>query len=89
MKFTPRFNLLYFALGLAYAALGEPRKAIEFYEQRLTIRREIGDIAGEGTALGNLGNAYADLGEPRRALEYAERANEQVAKLRKKIAGER
>jgi tetratricopeptide (TPR) repeat protein len=59
-------------LGLAYAALGEPRRAIEYHEQALTIDRAIGDRRGEGAALGNLGNAYAALGEPRRAIEYYE-----------------
>ncbi|MSP13381.1 MAG: tetratricopeptide repeat protein [Chloroflexi bacterium] len=59
-------------LGLAFADLGEYRRAIEFYEQALVIDREIGDRRGEGAALGNLGNAYADLGETRRAIEYYE-----------------
>ncbi len=59
-------------LGLAYAALGETRKAIEFFEQTLAIHREIGDRRGEGSALGNLGNAYADLGETHKAIEYYE-----------------
>jgi tetratricopeptide (TPR) repeat protein len=61
-------------LGLAYAALGEARKAIEFYEQQLAIVREIGDRCGEGNALGNLGNAYGILGETRKAIEYHEQA---------------
>jgi len=61
-------------LGLAYAALGETRRAIEFYEQRLVIAREIGDRRGEGAVLGNLGLAYADLGESRRAIEFHEQA---------------
>src|SRR5205814_552546 len=59
-------------LGNAYAALGQTRRAIEFYEQRLVIAREIGDRRGEGNALGNLGNAYAALGETRRAVEFYE-----------------
>jgi tetratricopeptide (TPR) repeat protein len=59
-------------LGLAYAALGDVRKAIEYYEQQLVITREIGDRRGEGNALGNLGNAYADLGDVRKAIEYYE-----------------
>jgi len=59
-------------LGLAYAALGETRKAIEFHEQQLTITREIGDRRGEGAALGNLGIAYKDLGETRKAIEFYE-----------------
>ncbi len=59
-------------LGLAYAELGETRRAIEFYEQGLVIDREIGDRRGEGNALGNLGVAYAALGETRRAIELYE-----------------
>ena len=56
-------------LGLANAALGGTRRAIEYHEQCLTVLREIGDRCGEGAALGNLGLAYADLGETRRAID--------------------
>jgi tetratricopeptide (TPR) repeat protein len=59
-------------LGIAYKNLGEPRRAIEVYQQRLTIAHEIGDRRGEGNALGGLGIAYADLGDPRRAIELYE-----------------
>jgi tetratricopeptide (TPR) repeat protein len=59
-------------LGVAYAALGDAKKAIEFYEQRLVIAREIGDRRGEGNALGNLGLAYADLGDAKKAIEFYE-----------------
>ena len=59
-------------LGIAYADLGDARKAIEFYEQALAIAREIGDRRGEGNALGNLGIAYKDLGEVRKAIEFYE-----------------
>jgi len=61
-------------LGLAYAALGEVRRAIEYHEQALEIDREIGDRRGEGNGLMALGLAYADLGEVRRAIEYYEQA---------------
>ena len=61
-------------LGLAYADLGEVRKAIEFYEQALIIAREIGDRHGEGAALGSLGNACTDLGDARKAIEFYEQA---------------
>jgi tetratricopeptide (TPR) repeat protein len=61
-------------LGLAYADLGETRKAIEFYEQSLGIDQEIGDRRGEGADLGNLGLAYADLGETRKAIEFYEQS---------------
>ena len=57
-------------LGNAYRNLGEVTRAIEYYQQWLTIAREIDDRRGEGNALGNLGNAYADQGEVTRAIEY-------------------
>ncbi len=41
-------------LGIAYKNLGEPRKAVEYYEQALVIDREIGDRRGEGTDLWNM-----------------------------------
>ena len=59
-------------LGIAYRELGEPKRAIEYFEQHLAIARETGDRRGEGLALGNLGNAYLQLGEPKRAIEYYE-----------------
>ena len=62
------------SLGLAYRDMGEPRKAIEYYEQAQKIAREIGYRRGEGYHLGNLGNAYRNLGEPRKAIEYYEQA---------------
>ncbi|MBZ5668975.1 MAG: tetratricopeptide repeat protein, partial [Acidobacteriia bacterium] len=61
-------------LGLAYAALGETRRAIEYHQQGLTVLREIGDRRGEGNVLGNLGIACRQLGEPRRATELHERS---------------
>ena len=39
------------SLGNAYLALGESRRAIEFYEQALTIYGEIGDQHGESATL--------------------------------------
>jgi tetratricopeptide (TPR) repeat protein len=62
------------SLGLAYADLGETRRAIQFHEQALPILREIGDCRGEGAVLGNLGLAYADLGETSRAIQFYEQA---------------
>ena len=59
-------------LGLAHAALGDARKAIEFHEQALGIDRMIGDRQGEGSDLSNLGNSYADMGDARKAIEYYE-----------------
>jgi len=56
-------------LGNAYAALGETKRAIEFYEQRLKIAQEIGDRQGESNACWNYGLALEKLAEFGRAAE--------------------
>ena len=61
-------------LGMAYAALGEVRRAISYYEQCLVVLREIGYRKGEGAALGNLGRAYTAMGEVQRAISYHEQS---------------
>jgi len=61
-------------LGIAYRNLGEPRKAIEFYEQRLIIAREIGDRRGEGSALWNMSLALDKLDNRGRAIDCARAA---------------
>jgi len=58
-------------LGLAYAALGETRRAIEYYEQALVIDREIGDRRGEGTDLYNMALALEKLGRREEAIKLA------------------
>ena len=72
-------------LGLAYAALGDAHKAIEYYEQSLAIAREIGDRRHEGSHLDNMGNACADLGDARKAIEY----HEQALKIAREIGDRR
>ena len=59
-------------LGLAWAALGDARKSVGFYEQSMVITREIGDRLGEGATLGNLGLAWAALGDARKAVGFYE-----------------
>ena len=61
-------------LGLAYAYLGDAKKAIEFHENTLCIAREIGNRRGEGETLGNLGMAYVQIGDYRKAIEFYENA---------------
>ena len=56
----------------AYVNLGEPRRAIDLYEQRLAIAREIGDHTGEAEANWNLGLVYEAEGELRRAVSLME-----------------
>jgi tetratricopeptide (TPR) repeat protein len=60
-------------LGLAWAGLGETRKAIGFFEQQLPITQEINDPQGQSNALGNLGLAWAALGERGKAIGLYER----------------
>jgi tetratricopeptide (TPR) repeat protein len=61
-------------LGLAYADLGETKRAIEYYEQQLIIVRDLGDRRGEGIALWNLSLALDGLGQRARAIKYAEQS---------------
>ena len=35
--------------------MGQPRQALEYYNQALPIRREVGDRAGEAATLNNIG----------------------------------
>jgi tetratricopeptide (TPR) repeat protein len=81
-------------LGLAWADLGDARKAIGFYEQRLVIAREIGDRRGEGNASINLALARHGLGEHEEAIRLAEHAlaiftaieSPRAERVRKKLA---
>ncbi len=59
--------------GEAYNDLGEPRKAIEYYEQALKISREIGDRRGEGKDLGNLGKHTVVWASPEKQLNIMNR----------------
>ncbi len=58
------------SLGNAYKSLGEYQKAIEFHQQSLAIKREIGDRGGEAKSYGNLGTVYGSLGEYQKAIEF-------------------
>jgi len=59
---------------LAYGDLGEPRRAIEHFEQALTIVRELGDRRGEGNALFNSALAFGQLGERAEAIRRMQEA---------------
>jgi tetratricopeptide (TPR) repeat protein len=59
-------------LGNRYAELGEPRRAIELFEQALAIFREVGDRRGEGEVLHNLSAAYQRVVDLPAAIQTAE-----------------
>ena len=61
-------------MALVYRATGQPKRALELYEQALPLRREVGDRAGEATTLNNMAEVYRTTGQPRRALELYEQA---------------
>ena len=42
-------------IGSVYDALGDKQRALEFYDQALPLRRQVGDRAGEATTLNNIG----------------------------------
>jgi len=63
-------RFVYCRLGLAFDALGDFVKAIEYQTQHLAIAKEEGDQMGEGQAYANLGNVYGSLGDFTKAIEY-------------------
>jgi tetratricopeptide (TPR) repeat protein len=54
--------------------LGQYRKALEFYQQALAIRREVSDKKGEGVTLNNMGIVYFYWGQYAKALEFYQQA---------------
>ena len=53
-----------------YRSLGDYKKAIEFYQQSLSIAKEIGEKGSEGVVYGNLGSAYASLNDYKKAIKF-------------------
>jgi len=73
-------------LGGAYAALGETRRAIEFYEQAFQIARETGDRRREGSALLHMALALDQLEDQAQAIVYAEAALAIYAQIESPLA---
>ena len=61
-------------LGRTHYGLGQFNRAINFFEQALTIACEIGDRQGESVWLGNLGITYRTLGQFERAIKLYEQS---------------
>ena len=47
---------------------------MQYYEQCLPIRQEVGDKIGEGTTLNNIATIYRSQGKYKKALEYYKQA---------------
>ena len=76
-----------FDLGIEWSNLGEHKKAIEYFEQVLRVRKALyGDRphADVGYTLHNLGANWSNLGEHKKAIEYYE----QALQVRKALYGD-
>jgi len=61
-------------IGRAYEDMGQPQKALEYYQQALPIWRETGIRRGEAMTLNNMGRDYTDLKDPDKALDFDSQA---------------
>ncbi|MEP0871075.1 DUF2225 domain-containing protein [Trichocoleus desertorum AS-A10] len=55
-------------------SLGQYPKALEFYQQALKLRQQIGDREGEWATLDDMGMAYGEQGQYTKALEFYQKA---------------
>lgn len=62
------------ALGNEYADCGGVSEAESCYQRSLALRREAGDLRGEGLVLNNLGALYHQQGQYREALDYYQKS---------------
>ena len=56
-------------MGNIYKNLAQYQKAIDYHQQSLAIKKQIGDRKGEGTLLNNLGSVYDNLGQYQKAID--------------------
>lgn len=61
-------------IGGVYENLGQYQQALDYYQQALAIRRDIGDREGEGASLNSIGGGYSSLGQYQQALNYYQQA---------------
>ncbi|QFZ13253.1 tetratricopeptide repeat protein [Anabaena sp. YBS01] len=62
------------SLGNAYNSLGYYPQAIFFFQQSLTVSRQVGDLFWENASLTGLGNAYILQGQYHSAIEFYEQS---------------
>ena len=62
------------ALGNTYYSLGQVNESIGYYEQALSIAKEIDDRTREGWWLSAIGNSYRALGQVKESIGYYEKA---------------
>jgi tetratricopeptide (TPR) repeat protein len=86
-KSDDKYSKFMYELGCIYDVNGDARQAIEYYEQALTIYKEVYGEKHPNVAatLNNIGSACTVLGEPKKALEYCK----QALAIYKEVYGER
>lgn len=57
-----------------YDDLGEKQRALEIFNQALSLRRQVGDRAGAATTLNNIGLVYDALRKKQQALDHYNQA---------------
>ena len=63
-------------IAIAYWGIGEKRKALDYFEQFVTLLHEMGERLKESTTLGNMCVVHNDLGEFKQAFELCSQALE-------------
>jgi tetratricopeptide (TPR) repeat protein len=76
---------IYISLGKACKALGRMKQAREFYEQALSIYKQLGNRKWEGSTLNNLGSVSNALGKTEEALRY----HNEALDIRKEVGDRR
>jgi tetratricopeptide (TPR) repeat protein len=76
-------------LGNVYRSLGQYQEALNFHQQSLEIKREIGNRKGEAASLGNLGNVYRLLGQYQEALNFYQQSLEIFCEIGDRNGGDR
>jgi tetratricopeptide (TPR) repeat protein len=61
-------------LALVYRVIGRRQQALDLFERVLSIRRAVGDRAGEAAILNSLASVYQDIGQWQQALTLFEQA---------------
>ncbi len=72
-------------IGRIYgSSLGRQQKALDYFNQALSLSRQLGDQGGEAIILNNIGAVYNDLGEKHKALDYFNQALSLARQLKDK-----
>jgi tetratricopeptide (TPR) repeat protein len=75
-------------IGGTYSFLGQPSKAIEYYQQALTANRKLGNEEGIAGNLSNIGIQYYEQKQYDLSINHLEESVELIEKIRKTATGD-